>query len=241
LITKILPGVLETSQAKQREAPEIAVTGQPFVAPHANVGVLRPGVSMAEVEQHFEALARKSSNHIDSVHEVDMAFLTEARGITDYRAGVVQGQVGLTAGGDARGEKVFAVGHRQALGFQGALSNKGGERFYAVLFPLGFIKRYGADLRTAGSEGKSAKTPNDQEFSAGEMMDNNKKVELGRDKAFAVRAEDATPQGQVHMHFARNNMKIDGKKMTHIEFFRRFAIGVVEFDTNGIVRHFRLF
>jgi hypothetical protein len=73
------------------------------------------------------------------------------------------------------------------------------------------------------------------------MMDNQKKVDIGTDKAFAIRSEKATPEGQVDIHFARTNMQVHGKQTSQLEFFRSHVIGVVEFDASGLVRYFKLF
>jgi hypothetical protein len=97
------------------------------------------------------------------------------------------------------------------------------------------VARYGADLRTAGSKGKSARTPTDEDFARGSVPDNDIEVPLGRDKAFAIRAEDATPRGQVHLHFARTNMVIHGQAMSQLQFFRFSSLGVIEFDSRGRV------
>jgi hypothetical protein len=120
------------------------------------------------------------------------------RGIPDFRVALTKEKPEIT-GGDGGGEKVYAIGHQAAINFVGVLSTKGGERFYGILLPKGFVERYGLDLSTAGIGGKSARTPTDQDFANGFMFDDQgkkHKILIPEEKrGFAIRAEDATPHG----------------------------------------------
>lgn len=245
-ILPILFGVLKKGQENRASRPKITVTGAPLAT--ADTAQPQLGMAMADVERGYDVLARKSSAPPPhAVAEVDLAFLEDMRGIPDFRAMLEPANrpPSLT-GGDGRNEKVFAIGHAQSLAFAGKLSNKGGERYYGVLYPKGWVDRYGVDLKTAGVSGKSAATPTDQDFASGEMIDgdqksgNTKAIAIPSDKAFAIRAEDATPQGQVHLHMARTNMEIHGKPMSQLDFFRASSVGVAEFDGTGKVIALRM-
>jgi len=246
---QMLYGVLTTGLKRRTESPEIEVTGEPF-NPELPEREDYTGIHMSEIESKYDVLARKSGAPEKdgelipgAVHEVDLAFLDGMRGIADYRVTLTEEEPVL-GGGDGGGEKVYALGHTGAINFEGALSNRGGERLYGVLFPPGFMDRYGLDLRTKGISGKSAQTPVDQDFAQGYMYDDKEKthrVEIPSTKAFAIRAEDNTPDGQAHIHFSRSNMNIHGKKMSQLEFMRLFVIGVVEFNMQGFVINIKYF
>jgi|GEM_PF-1933857 len=247
---QMLDGVLTTGLKRRTESPEIEVTGEPF-NPELPEREDYTGIHMSEIESKYDVLARKSGAPEKegalipgAVHEVDLAFLDGMRGIPNYRVTLKEEEKPELGGGDGGGEKVYALGHTGAINFEGALSNRGGERLYGVLFPSGFMERYGLDLRTKGISGKSAQTPVDQDFAQGYMYDDKEKthrVEIPSTKAFAIRAEDNTPDGQAHIHFSRSNMNIHGEKMSQLEFMRLFVIGVVEFNMQGFVINIKYF
>ncbi len=240
-ILEILLGILGTGKSNRQSRPRIEVTGEVFKPPMPDLSVLKVGATMTEIEKDFDVLARKAAGptEVGAIHEVDMAFVESMRGLSDYRAQLTEKGPALT-GGSASGEKVFSVGSKGALNFEGELSNLPGQRFYGVLFPKGFINRYGVDLRTAGSGGASAKTPNDAEFAQHYIMDNDKRVDLPSEKAFAVRAEKSTAEGQAHIHYARTNMVIHDSPTSQLAFFRAWVVGVLEFSPAGIVMFFRV-
>ncbi|MCD1258375.1 hypothetical protein B5M42_005910 [Paenibacillus athensensis] len=249
LTVKMLSGVVTTGLKRRTQSPEINVTGVPF-NPKMPEKQDFTGIHMTEVENQYDVLARKSGSPEKdgslipgAVHEVDLAFLNGMRGIPDYRATLTdkEPQIG---GGDGGGEKVYALGHTGAINFEGELSNRGGARLYGVMFPKGFMDKYGLDLRTQGISGKSAQTPVDQDFAQGYMYDDKEqthRVDIPSTKAFAIRAEDNTPDGQAHIHFGRSNMKVHGKKMSQLDFMRSFVTGVVEFNMQGFVINIKYF
>lgn len=239
LLLGILLGVLKMGKQQRESKTEINVGGDPFKGKLGDE--VKNGMQMDVVEKTYDTLCRKSSAPPPhAVHEVDVAMLPSMRGFSDVRASLGPNKdEAQLSGGDSRGEKTFAVGHSAALGFKGKLSTKGGERFYAVLFPKGFLAHYGEDLKTKGANGKSAPEPNEKEMAERSVSDGGTKggkVGIGKDKAFAIRAEDATKEkGQVDVHFAWQKMDIHGKKMSQVDFFRMSAVGAVEFDDKGDV------
>ena len=247
-IFHMLNGVVTQGLKRRTESPLITVGG-PSLAPQKPLRVVM-GMHMTEVETQYDIIARKSSAPgggmiPGAVHEVDLAFLDGMRGIPTVRASLQpEGQIELGSD-DGGGEKVYALGHTAALNFAGGLSNVGLERFYGVMYPKGFLSRYGVDLRAAGVNGKSASTPVDADFARGYMHDNknpdNPQIRLPEDKAFAIRAEDATPEGQAHIHFGRTNMNIHGKKTSQLDFFRMNAVGAVEYNLQGVVLNIKYF
>lgn len=206
--------------------------------------------TMKDVEERYDVLGRKSSappvEAPGAIHEADLAFLEHMRGFPDIRA-TLNAQQQPTISEDPSGEKVYAVGSTGAINFGGVNSNVGGERCYGVLFPKGWVAKYGQELRNH-DRSASAREPNVNEFAAHKYTDRGHysgqatEVNLGADKAFAIRGEKATSQeGQVDIHYNFSNMTINGRQTSLIDFCRQSALGVVEFDLQGKVLHVRMF
>lgn len=193
---------------------------------------VRPGASMAEIEKHFDTIARKASapKNTGEVHEVDTAF--SSGGIATRHIHVAKnGHIDVPG---ESGEKVFAVGHVGAINFMGKRSNEGGERFYALIYPKGFVRNYGADLKEANHVTTGTAT--------GEKF---KKIAEEKGKVFVVRKEstNSTTGGQVHLHTSDEfkYLNIDGEVISQIGWMQKNAIGVVEFDHSGRVLMVRSF
>lgn len=119
------------------------------------------------------------------------------------------------------------------------MSNQGGERYYGILFPKGWIRKFSQDIRTANN-GKTAREPSEEDFRAGEYYDGEYKINIESNKAFLVRAEESTEEeGQITLHFDRNEILINGQSMT--QFLRNSTLGVVEFAKDGTLIHKRMF
>ncbi len=222
----------------QLEARAIPVQNSWSGAKTKDLAAVRVGRNMGEIEQEFDVLARKASDSGITkqkgtmIHEVDAAFAAPG-GIIDRS--VLVGSQGIQVSNFSGGEKVFAVGHQGAVQFQGKLSTRGGERYYAILYPKGFVKAFGEDLRTVGVGGISGKTPPAATFA---------QEYAPRGHAFVVRAENSTrDQGQVHVQFGYqwDRMNINGETMSQTEFMRKQAIGIVEFDVDGKILQIRRF
>lgn len=241
-ILDVLVGILDKGRTKREE--HLITVGGPKLEPGASADhMIDVGVTIMALEAEYDVLARKSAAPPGAhmVHEVDLAFLDSMRGLTDYRAEIEPDSAAKLTGGGGGGEKVLAVGSAGALDFAGQASAGPGTRYYGVLFPKGFINRYGMDLSKLGSKGKSARTPSNEEFSKGSFINDKQRIDIPAEKAFAVRAETATPKGQVHIHYNRLNMKVHGQQMSQLEFFRSWVIGVVEFLADGKVIAYRIF
>ncbi len=203
----------------------------PAPSVQARVRVHR-GSSMPQIEQNFDVLARKvaptdSHKTTHYINEVDLAF--SMRGIPDRRVGFdPDGRMRQVVADN--GERVYSVGSKGALNFRGALSNQPGQRFYAVLYPKGFVQAYGADIRGA----RNNHTPSGRQFREQHAVNG---------KVFFVRAEQSTRDGQVHVYNGSGyeNMVVNGEPTTQLEFMRRNAVGIVEFDANGNVLAYRWF
>lgn len=199
------------------ESPAIHITYFHPPSPPPQLNRIRPGMSMLEVEAQFDALARRASAPTDpvAVHEVDAAIAL--RGIPDQYL-IDNGE--LTSGPRTPRDRVYSVGYRGAVNFSGALSSRGGERFYAVLYPRGFVDRYGA-------RAPAARTPGFAEF-RDQFADHG--------LAFPVRSEAQRTSGQAHISTSNGwRIEIDGQVVTLLEFMRDSALGVVEFDVRGNV------
>jgi hypothetical protein len=190
---------------------------------------------MSTIEGSFDVLARKTNAESRelTVLEADSAFST--RGISDRW--ITVGENGKVNVSDRlRNEKVFAIGSQGAIGFKGKLSHTDGpQRYYAVLYPKGFVEKAGADLRIAGTAGKSLDNPNATLF---------KSKYAPEGKVFSIRTEKSTRQnGQVHIQFGEewDNMEINGVRQSQLDFMREHAVGIVEFDADGKVLSVRKF
>ena len=187
---------------------------------------------MDDHEASFDTLARKASTPTagNVVHEVDTAFASH--GITNRR--VLISNAGKVNANGGTGEKVFAVSHKGALGFGGKNSNSGGQRYYAVIYPKGFIQHYGATPEMASKV--TTKIP---------VGDNFKRIAEENGKVFVIRNEPATVKtgGQVHLQDSDEFkfLEINGAKKSQFQWMRENALGIVEYDGNGKILQVRTF
>jgi len=216
------------------------------------------GSSVVELERSYDVLSRRTGATKDQatihIHEVDLAFVQVFQGITEAYANP-SGDTGdqlVFGGGGGVGEKVFAAEHGGSMGFRADVKKRE-ERFYGLIFPKGFVRQYGLDIRkksdydpkgSASSKLKgSVREPNEAEFSEHVMRELNgdPQIEIPLNVLFFVRAETSTPGGQVDIHFSWRDMMINDRKMHHPDFFRQYVLGVVEFTKLGrIIRYQKL-
>jgi hypothetical protein len=175
--------------------------------------------TMNQLEGAVDVLARRASEEPGYVHEADLAF-TGMKGILDRRVAVdSHGDVAVNE--TLINEKVYSVGYRGAVDFKGSLSNRGGERFYAVLYPKGFVDTYGRLI----SENTSRTRENESDGDG--------------TKAFQVKIEKG--RKQIHLRPSWRNIILGPNRMSHTSFFRENAIGVVEFDRSGKILRWEKF
>ena len=232
----------QVEKARKGRGPLIKVGGETFQPPP--IGKLPDvGESMVDIEGRFDVLARKTSSSTrrpGAIQEVDLALLDENKGFADFKGSI--GPEGKVSVAEGQSERVYSVGHKGALEFQGGLSNQGGERAYGVLYPKGWVERYGDDMRKMGPSGGTAREPNATEFASGSFQEGGKNIPINQEKAFLIRAEESTSElGQVSMHFDRAMMEFHGEQMSMLDFLRKSAIGVVEFDLSGNVVYVNIF
>ncbi|MCB0412681.1 MAG: hypothetical protein KDD50_00005 [Bdellovibrionales bacterium] len=220
--------------------------------------------TMKNLEQDFDVLARKvrepdlllgqtPTDRKDwAFFEVDTAFLEEMRGIPDAFIGIrPNGSLDYEY---TSNQKVYAVGHEGALKFHGFLSDnsstpakgKGSNRqqrarkniwyenaqirFYGVVFQKGFLKEFGAENQ------KATLVVSNKDFLSGKKINEDKR------KVFQINFEFATQHlGQVHLNLNWENMIIDGIHTSHVDFFREWALAIVEFDVDGNILRTKTF
>lgn len=210
-----------------------------------------------DLERAYDVLSRRTGAVTDQsiihIHEVDLAFVQVFRGITEAYANPSETPGELVfGGGGGVGEKVFAAEHGGSMGFRADVKKRE-ERFYGLIFPKGFVRQFGMDIRNKadydpkGRESSklkgSVREPNEAEFSQHKMRELNgdPQIEIPLNVLFFVRAETSTPGGQVDIHFSWRDMIINGKKLHHPDFFRQYVLGVVEFTKLGrIIRYQKL-
>lgn len=186
---------------------------------------------MEKLEERFDVLTRKRtpSRNKNGLHEVDEAFF--AKGIPEEKM-IITKNHGLSIEKSSSGDRVFAIGHKGAIDFQGGYSVGAGERYYGVVYKKRFIKHYGDDLRIAGDAGKSLHTPSATNFA---------QTSATKNKTFVIRSENSTrTQGQVHVQFKEgyDMMDIDGNLTTQKDWLNKHVQGVVEFDKDGKIIRF---
>ena len=104
---------------------------------------IETGGSISDLEQKFDIVARKALKSPDSVFEGTIAGSNSSQGLAQFKVARLD-PGNFVINGTASGEKVFSIAARGAIEFKGKRSNKGGpSRFYALLFPKGFIEEYG--------------------------------------------------------------------------------------------------
>lgn len=195
-----------------------------FKAPSSeNLALIHKDAQVDDLDEAFDILARKASESPGFVHEVDVAF--SAKGMANNWIGVENHL--LTVKKQVR-EKVFSVGSRGAIRFSGERSTRGVERLYAVIFPKGFVRKYGLDLRT-------------QHISSyRKLVREYNKHNATQEKAFPIRVELSTQKsGQVHI--SNLEINIQGHGTNVMEFLRTQALGIVEFDFQGTITAYRFF
>lgn len=173
--------------------------------------------TMQSMEAEFDVLARKTST-TTFVSEVDVAMTHIALGVPEFRVELFDGKSRIYSD---LSQKVYAIGHRGSLDFQGALSRgsfHGSTRHYAIVLPKGFVETYGW---------QNEKQPG--------PSDNEKFLRLSEGKKlFQIHFEKATAEkGQVHLNLNWQNITIDGRQMSVAQFVRDHVIAVVEFDRDG--------
>ncbi len=235
MVDNFLKSNLAKLEAEVAKTTSIKITTQKLPATREAVDhslTVRPGASMADIEKHFDTIARKASapKNTGDVHEVDTAF--SSGGIATRHIHVSKnGHIDVPG---ESGEKVFAVGHTGAINFMGKKSNEGGERYYALIYPKGFVRNYGADLNEANHITTGTATG-----------DKFKQIAQERGKVFVIRKEstNSTTGGQVHLHTSDEfkYLNVDGEVISQIGWMQKNAIGVVEFDHSGRVLMVRSF
>lgn len=230
-------------QLKFRETEPIRVKHEEFgLGSSKLLTQIQLGTHISDIEVDFDVLARRTGANKDStikhIHEVDLAFVRVFRGVTEAYANPRASSLSsgfIFQGGGGVGEKVFAVGHKGATDFRADVQ-KTEERFYALIFPKGFVNHFGHDLMTAGKEKASAREPNEQEFSKHKMpaKGGDPDIDIPLSKMFFIRAEKSTPDlGQVDIHFGWRDMIVNGSRVNLADFFRHYALAVVEFTKTG--------
>lgn len=228
-LAKELTNLNSTCEAMSEATARIG----PYVFPDRPSGIwLTPPTSMAELERYFDVVSRQAGRDPKTVHEVDAAFLQE---------GMPFRRIILSADGTSRvdrhllKDKVFALGHTDAVAFDGARTATLPERrFYALVFPKGFIARFGGHVEKSESS-RWTHIP-------GTPLDlSNRTGQTG--KLFVVRKESnpmrAGHRGQVHFFSSWIVELAPGEFITAQEFIQRHVIGVVEFDRDGVVLSFK--
>lgn len=191
---------------------------------------LRPGMHMSQVQSRFDILTRKAQAPVQGLHEVDAAFVMDGIPSQAIQINSKRGELQFNRlAGQGGHDKVFAVDYRAALRFQGEHSNGPGQRMYALIYPDGFVEKFGADLRSSGSNGKAADNPSAQEFA---------RTHAPQGRIFSIRSEPNTPEGQVHVPLPGadqiwDRVEINGKPTSVFDFINEQALGVIEYDAQG--------
>lgn len=181
--------------------------------------------NISQLEEYFDVLARKvfslkpTYNGNAVVNEVDSAFAF---------AGRPRGYISVDKNDQLRVqyrdvEQVYAVGSQGAKNFlpqNKDLDYRSGSRFYALLFPKGFITKYGDEL--------GRKNVDLESFSEESMHKQGKILPIRKEKATSA-------QGQVHIGTFDEfqHLNIWGRHMSQGEFIDENSIGVAEFDSGG--------
>ncbi len=195
-----------------------AIALRPIPLPYSRPLSLQGYRTMEEVEVDFDVLARKTAFTSDTVSEVDVAFSQTAKGFPDFRVRQKEGSVRVFLDNTQR---VYGVGHKGALEFQGLRTQRSFpalNRHYAVILPKGFVDHFGGVVR-------DPRPINPEEFFR--RFDRH-------DKLFPITFESSTREmGQAHIYMSWRDIEVNGQRMSLADYIRRYSLAVVEFDRDG--------
>jgi hypothetical protein len=193
-------------------------------------------LNLENLDAEFDLLTRQTlrARRGDSgfVLETDLAMQPEMMGFPDRMIQVTDGKLDFLF--SFAGEKVFAVGPEGALSFKRhqlrSFSTRDNAheiiKFFGVLMPKGFVKYHGFDSLQLKSRDVYSLSQALREVPSG--------AGSGPEKIFMINHENSTrDRGQVHIPFSRRVKLPSGEIMTLIEYMRRHALGVIEFDQAG--------